>query len=83
MQLVGVLCETRIKLLWLWLLRELEWTNPQAGISLLVLNCLFVTFPPLLLHNKLHFPLRMFYNGSGDLDHVGRETRCASEGVLA
>jgi len=62
---------------------ELEWTNPQAGISLLVLDGLLVTLSPFLLHNTLQLPLRVFDHGSGDFDHVGREMRCASEGVFA
>ena len=74
MKLIDVLCVTRqttmvvLLLLFMW---ELEWTNPQAGVSLLVLDCFFVTLSPLLLHDELHFPLRMFDHGSGNFDYVG------------
>jgi hypothetical protein len=48
-----------------------------------VLDGLFVPLSPLLLHDEFHLPLCMFDNGGGDFDHIGREVRCASEGVFA
>ena len=66
-----------------WLVGELEWTDPQAGISLFVLYGLFVTLSPLLLHNALQLSLRVFDHGSGNFDHVGREMWCASKRVFA
>jgi len=87
MQLDDILWDVCNKLLWLWLLQwllwEVEWADSQAGVSLLVLDGLFVTLSPLLLHDEFHLPLCMFNDGSGDFYHIGREVRCASEGVFA
>lgn len=73
MQLIDVLCvihQTTVIVL-LLLLWELEWTDPQAGVSLFVLDGFFVTLSPLLLHDELHFSLCVFDHGSGDFEHVG------------
>jgi len=85
-RLVGVLCDDGNKLLWLCLLRvlwELEWTDPETGVSLLVLDRLFVTLSPLFLDDELHLSLRVFDHGSSNFDHVGREMRRPSEGEFA
>lgn len=48
-----------------------------------MLDGLFVTLSPLLLYDEFHLPFCMFDHGSGDFDHIGRDVRCASEGVFA
>ena len=62
---------------------KFEWSNSQASVSLLVLDCFFVTLSPLLLHDELHLAFRVFDYGSGDFDHIGYETRRPSESVFA
>jgi len=74
MELIDVLCVTHqttmvvLLLLFVW---ELEWTDPQAGVSLFVLDGFLVTLSPLLLHDELHFSLCVFDHGSGNFDYVG------------
>ena len=83
MQLAGVLRVTDNQLLRLRLLWEFEWANLQVGINLLVLNGLFVTLSPLLLHDEFHLPLCVFNYGGGNFDHAGWEMWRVSEGVFA